>query len=201
MTKEINLPVLTKPGRKIQIDFFGKLHIRLVTSEPCILIGFDWCSKWPYFGYANQPKRDKSLNFQKISSTCTESRREKNRIQGTHSYPKFIGSFPKNKNIEIEYSPTGLHTGIGAVERVMKKLKKLIIANLEDKIGFTKSVGRALRVMRFTVHTGLKVSPFETQDGRRPSTDKPTWSKIIRVTFPTGKQLAFLYHRNKSPFT
>ena len=77
----------------------------------------------------------------------------------------------KNKNIEIEYSPPRLHTGTGAVERAIQTLKNLIIANLEDKIDLTASVNRASRVMRFTIHAGLKVSPFEQHRGRKPRTE------------------------------
>ena len=64
-----------------------------------------------------------------------------------------------------------MHTGNGAVERAIQTLKNLIIANLEDGIGITESVNRALRVMRFTIHTGLKITPFELHHGRKPRTE------------------------------
>ena len=38
-------------------------------------------------------------------------------------------------------------------------------------IGITESVNRALRVMRFTIHTGLKITPFELHHGRKPRTE------------------------------
>ena len=47
----------------------------------------------------------------------------------------------------MKYSPPRLHAGTGAVESAVQTLKHLIIANLEDKIGFTESVNRTLRVM------------------------------------------------------
>ena len=47
-----------------------------------------------------------------------------------------------------------MHTGNGVVERSIQTLKNLIIANLEDGQNLTDSVNRALRVMRFTIHTG-----------------------------------------------
>ena len=49
-----------------------------------------------------------------------------------------------------------MHTGTGAVERAIQTLKNLIIANLEDKTCLTECVNKALNVMRFTIHTGLK---------------------------------------------
>ena len=44
---------------------------------------------------------------------------------------------------------------------------------MEDGKNLTESVNRALRVMRFTVHTGLKKTPFELHHGRKPRTELP----------------------------
>ena len=60
-----------------------------------------------------------------------------------------------------------MHTGNGAVERTIQTLKKVLIANLEDGIGLTGSVTKALRVMGFTVQTGVKVTPLELHHGRK----------------------------------
>ena len=76
-----------------------------------------------------------------------------------------------NRNIEIEYCTPRIHTGNGAVERAIQTLKHLVIANMEDEKSLTESVNRALRVMRFTVHTGLKKTPFELHHGRKPRTE------------------------------
>ena len=66
-----------------------------------------------------------------------------------------------------------MHTGNGAVERAIQTPKKLIIANLEDAIGLTESVNRALQVMRFTIHTGLNVTPFELHHGKKTGSELP----------------------------
>ena len=42
--------------------------------------------------------------------------------------------------------------------------------NLEGT-GLTESVNRALRAMRFTIHTGLKRTPFELHHGRKLRTE------------------------------
>ena len=42
---------------------------------------------------------------------------------------------------------------------------------MEDGISLTESVNRALHVMRFTIHTGLKLTPFELHHGRKPRTE------------------------------
>ena len=77
----------------------------------------------------------------------------------------------KNGNIAKEHSPPRLHTDTGPVERAIQTLKNLIYANLEDKMGLTESMSRALRVMRFTIHTGLKMSPFELHRRRKARTE------------------------------
>ena len=75
--------------------------------------------------------------------------------------------FANTKNIEIEYSTPRIHTGTGAVERAIQTLKTLIIENLEDNMCLTECVISALNVMRFTIHTGLKTTPFELHHGRK----------------------------------
>ena len=64
-----------------------------------------------------------------------------------------------------------MHTGNETVERAIQTMKNLILANMEDGNNLTESVNRALRVMRFTIHTGLKKTPFELHHGRTPRTE------------------------------
>ena len=46
-----------------------------------------------------------------------------------------------------------------------------MLTNLEEGTDLTESVNRALRVMRFTIHTRLKRTPFELHHGRKPKTE------------------------------
>ena len=64
-----------------------------------------------------------------------------------------------------------MHTGTGAVERAIQTLKNFIFTNLEDKTNLTECVNKALNVMRFTIHTGLKITLFELHHGRKPRTE------------------------------
>ena len=64
-----------------------------------------------------------------------------------------------------------MQTGNGVVERAIQTIKNLIVANMEDGLCLTESVNRALRVMRFTIHTGLKITPFALHHGRKPRTE------------------------------
>ena len=49
-------------------------------------------------------------------------------------------------------------------------MKNLVLAKMEDGNNLTESVNRALKVIPFTKHTGLKESPFELHHGRKPRT-------------------------------
>ena len=78
--------------------------------------------------------------------------------------------FCKVRNIEIQYCPPRMHTGNGTVERAKQTMKNLVLANMEDGNNLTESVNRALKVMRFRIHTGLKKT-FELHHGRKPRTE------------------------------
>ena len=80
-----------------------------------------------------------------------------------------------------------MHTGTGAAERATQTLKKLIITNLEDKTCLTEGVNKALNVMRFTIHTGLKTTPFELHHGRKPRTELTNIIKDEKISFLNGR--------------
>ena len=69
--------------------------------------------------------------------------------------------FCKNRNIETEYYTTRMRIENGVVERSIQTIKSLIVANPKDGQNLTESVNRAVRVMGFTIHTGLKITMFE----------------------------------------
>ena len=70
-----------------------------------------------------------------------------------------------------------MHTGNGTVERAIQTIKNLLLANTEDGNNLTESVNRALKVMRFTVQTGLRKTPFDLNHDRKPRTEL---TKIIK---------------------
>ena len=98
--------------------------------------------------------------------------------------------FCKNRNIEIENCTPRIHTGNGVVERAIQTLKNLVLTNMEDGKNLTESVNRALRVMRFTVHTGLKKTPFELHHGRKPRTELTNIVKDGKTFLSDGSELS-----------
>ena len=164
------LEKLTEPCQEIQIDFTGKLHNKNVNGEIQILIAIDRFSKWPTVKIckAAEPKEVTiflSSNFN-LYGIPEKIKSDKRGAFISKEYREFC----KNRNIEIECCTTRIHTGNGTVERAIQTLKNLIITNKEDGISLTESVNRALRVMRFQIHTGLKLTLFELLHGRKPRT-------------------------------
>ena len=78
--------------------------------------------------------------------------------------------FCKIQNINRIYRTANLHTGTRLVERTIQSLKNLVLANLEDDQNLRESVNRALHVLRFTIHSETKKTPFELHFGRTPRT-------------------------------
>ena len=121
----VKLKTLTEPGQEIQIDFTGKLNHKKLIGEYQILIAIDRFSRWPTVTICKSSETKEVLNFLK---------------QNFNSYglPKKIKSgkcgafiaeeyrdFCKSKNIEIEHSTPGLHTGTIAVECAIQTSKAI----------------------------------------------------------------------------
>ena len=135
------------------------------------MIAVDRLSKWPTAKICKTSETKEVISF--LSSNfylygITEKMRSD---KGGAFISKEYRQFCKSRNIEIEYCTPRMHTGNGVVERAIQTIKNLIIANMEDGLCLTESVNRALRVMRFTIHTGLKITPFELHHGRKPRTE------------------------------
>ena len=166
-----NLKTLTEPGQEIQINFTGKLHNKKLNGENQLLIAVDRFSKWPTVKICKTSETKEVINFLKQNFNLYGIPEKIKSDKGGAFISKDYIEFCKSKNIEIEYCTPRIHTGTGAVERAIQTMKNLIVANLEDNLCLTECVNRALKVMRFTIHTGLKLTPFELQHGRKPRTE------------------------------
>ena len=81
------------------------------------------------------------------------------------------------------------------VERTIQSLKNLILANLEDDQNLRESVNRALYVLRFTVHSETKKTPFESHFGREPRTKLLNLKNSVLVD---SKDLSVYITRNST---
>ena len=165
------LKILTEPGQEIQIDFTGKLHNKKLNGESQLLIAIDRFSKWPTVKICKTTETKEVINFLTQNFNLYGIPEKIKSDKGGAFISKEYIEFCKSKNIEIEYCTPRLHTGTGAVERAIQTIKNLILANLEDNLCLTECVNRALKVMRFTIHTGLKLTPFELHHGRKLRTE------------------------------
>ena len=71
-----------------------------------------------------------------------------------------------------------MHSSNGPVERAIQTMTNLVLANKGDGNNLTESVNRALTVMRFTIHTGLKKTPIELHHGWKPRTEQTKFIKF-----------------------
>ena len=165
------LKTLTEPGQEIQSDFSGILNNKKLNGNHQILIAIDRFSKWPTAKICKSSETKEVIHFLEQNFNLYGLPEKINTDKGGAFVSKKYKEFCKSKNIEIEYSTPRLHTGTGAVERAIQTLKNLIIANLEDKTCLTECVNKALNVMRFSIHTGFKITPFELHLGRMPPTE------------------------------
>ena len=148
------------PGKEIQIDFTGNLNNKKLQSNPFILIAVDRNSRWPV------AKICKNTNHETVISILDEyidvygvPKQTKSDNGGAFISKEYI-EYCKTHNINRIYGTTNLHTGTGLVERTIQSLKNLTLANLEDNQNLRESVNRALYVLRFTIHSETKKTPF-----------------------------------------
>ena len=76
-----------------------------------------------------------------------------------------------------------------------------MLTNLEEGIELNKSVNRALRIMRFPIHTGLKRTPFELHHGRKPRTELTNVVKDGKTYFSDWSEISISApNKPKIPF-
>ena len=150
------LEKLSERGQKLQIDFTGKLHNKKLNGEPQILIAIDRFSKWPTAKICKTSDTKEVIGFLSNQFNLNGIPEKIKSDKGGAFISTEYKNFCKSRNIELQYCPPRIHTGNGTVERAKQTMKNLILANIQDGNNLTESVNRALRVMRFTIHTGLK---------------------------------------------
>ena len=151
------LEKLSEPGQEIKIDLTGNLHNKNLSGEVQILIAIVRFSKWPTAKSCKTSKTKEVTNFLSSNFNLYGVPEKLKSEKGGAFISKEYRHFCRNRNIEIKYCTPRMHTGNGVVEKAIQTIKNLIIANMEDGLCLTESVYRALRVMRFTIHTGFKI--------------------------------------------
>ena len=91
--------------------------------------------------------------------------------KGTACTGKQVRDFCKSLNLKLIYGTPYIHTLTGLVERGIKTLKDYLRINLEEGYVINEALSRSLNVMRMTVHSSIKETPFERHYGRKPRTE------------------------------
>ena len=162
--------ITNEPGEELQLDFTGELISNKLNNRPKILVAVDHFSKWTTASICSNTETKTVIKFLERHFNLHGIPKRIRTDNDTAFTSKEFKNFCKEYNIERITGLPYIHTATGLVERTIQSLKNLILANLEDEIGLTESLNRALNVLRFTVHTGKGKTPFELHHGRKPRT-------------------------------
>ena len=158
-----------KPNQVIQLDFIGP--IRFEQRRFYILISIDRYSRWPAACICEAPTGKTAKTFLEQYILLNGIPQTIRTDKGTAFTGNEFRTACKKLNIKLIYGTPSIHTATGLVERGIKTLKDLMKTNLEDKCTVSEALGRSLMVMRTTVHSTIKETPFERHYGRKPRTE------------------------------
>ena len=167
---EINyLPPVEKPNQETQLDFIGQ--IRFKHRRFYILISIDRYSRWPAACICEAFNSKTAKNFLEQYIVLNGIPQTIRTDKGTAFTVREFRQTCKNLNIKLIYGTPYIHTATGLVERGIKTLKDLMRTNFQDNCNLNEAPYQALMVMRMTVHSKTKESPFERHYGRKPRTE------------------------------
>ena len=167
-TEKSKLEPPKHPGEEIQIEFTGNLNSKQLDSSPFILLAVDKNSRWSVAKICKNTNHNTIITFLQEYINIYGVPKTIKSDNGSAFISKECKSFCNEYNIIRKYSTPNLHTGTGLVERTIQSLKKLIKTNLEETQNLRESLNKALYILRFTVHSKIKKTPFELHFGREP---------------------------------
>ena len=154
---EINyLPPADKLNQEIQLDFIGP--IRFKQRRLFILVSMTGGMYMRGTSRKNCKNFSGTIFFTKWQNCIPQTIRTE---KGTAFTGNEFRSTCKKRSIKLIYGTLYIHTATGLVERGIKTLKDLMRTNLEDKCTVSEELSRSLTVMRTTVHSSIKETPFE----------------------------------------
>ena len=169
MTEINNLPPVEKTNQEIQLDFIGP--IRFKHRRFYILHSIDRYSRWPAACICETPTGKTAKNFLQQYITLNGLPQTIRTDKGTAFTGKEFREICKSLNIKLIYGTPYSHTPTGLVERGIRTLKENLRKNLEEGYSINEALSRSLNVMRTTVHSSIKETPFERHYGRKPRTE------------------------------
>ena len=180
---------------EIQIDFTGNLNSKHLDSSPFTLVAVDKNSRWPVAKICKNTNHDTVLTFLREYINVYGVPKTIKLDNGSAFISKEYKSFCKEYIIIRKYGTPNLHTGTGLVERTIQSLKNITKTNLEETQNLRESLNKALYVLRFTIHSQTKKTPFELHFGREPGTKLSNLKNAISVD---SKDLSVYITRNSA---
>ena len=169
-TEKSKILTAKEPGEELQLDFTGKIFNEKITGHPQILVAVDHFSKWPTAKICSNTETKTVTKFLENYFNLYGIPKTIRTDNDTAFTSREFKTFCEKYKIRIITGLPYMHTATGLVERNIQTLEGLLLANLQDGNGLEESLNRALWVMRFTVHTNRKMTPFEMHFGRKPRT-------------------------------
>ena len=169
-TEKSKLEPPKNPGEEIQFGFTRNLNSKHLDPSPFILVAVDKNSRWPVAKICKNTNHDTVFTFLREYINVYEVPKTIKSDNGSAFISKEYKIFCKEYNITRKYGTPNLHTGTELVERTIHSLKNLTKTNLEETQNLRESLNKALYVLRFTIHSETKKTPFELHFGREPGT-------------------------------
>ena len=169
MTEIYYLPPVEKTNQEIQLDFIGP--IRFKHRRFYILLSKDRYSRLPAACICEAPTGKTAKNFLEQYITLNGLPQTIRTDKGTAFTGKEFREICKSLKIKLIYGTPYIHTPTGLVERGIRTLKEYLRTNLEEGYNINEALSRSLNVMRTTVHSSIKETPFERHYGRKPRTE------------------------------
>ena len=166
---EINyLPPVEKLNQEIQLNFIGP--IRFKHRRFYILLSIDRYSRWPAACICEAPTGRTAKTFLEQYVTLNGLPQTFRTDKGTAFTGKEFRELCKSLNIYLIYGTPYIHTPTGLGERGIRTSKEYLGTNLEGGHNINDALSCSLNVMRTTVHSSIKQTPFERHYGRKPRT-------------------------------
>ena len=171
------------------MDFAGPIKSK-TRGDVYILVAIDRFSKWPTAQICKITDTRTVLKFLTKYFTDNGTPRTIRTDNGSCFKSSEFKQFCDGQNNKRIRCTPNLHTSTGLVERTIRTIKSITRANMADGLTFEDSVQLAIRTIRQTPHSRLKMTPFQMHLRRRPRTaltnliDKPecllsNWKKTL----------------------
>ena len=174
-TKLGSLPSLVEPSEEIQMDFAGPIPYKNNTQNNYILVTVDRLSRYPHAEIFNNCDTNTAIEYLESYWKDHGIPRSIRCDQAQAFKAKEFNIFCKNENIKLILAPAGDHRGNGMVERLIQTIKRrLAVIDIDPNWSNTTLANRLANIIeniRLIPNTTTKISPFQSQFGRKPNTE------------------------------